>query len=67
MRGKNQRMLIERIDSKGTARGYGENYIPLILNSCNNAEKNTFIHLKLEEILHRDDEERISFNCKPTD
>ena len=64
MRGKTQRMLIERIDSKGTAKGYGENYIPLLLNGCN-VEKNTFINIKLEEILHRDNEEKMSFDCKP--
>ena len=64
MQGKTQRMLIERIDSKGMARGYGENYIPGILNNCN-AEKNTFINIKLGEILRRDNEERMSFDCKP--
>ena len=64
MQGKMQRMLIERIDSKGVARGYGENYIPVILNNCN-AEKNTFINIKLTEILRRDNEEKMSFNCEP--
>lgn len=29
MVGRKQRMLVERIDSNGVARGYGENYIPL--------------------------------------
>ena len=65
MQGKTQRMLIERIDGKGTARGYGENYIPVILNNCK-AEKNTFINIRLGEILHRHNEEKISFDCKPT-
>jgi len=64
MQGKTQRMLIERIDSKGTARGYGENYIPVVLNGCK-AEKNTFINIRLSEILHRDNEEKITFDCKP--
>ena len=64
MQGKTQRMLIERIDSKGTARGYGENYIPVILNHCD-AEKNTFINIRLDEILRRDNEEKMSFDCKP--
>ncbi len=63
MQGKMQRMLIERIDSKGNARGYGENYIPVVLNNCK-AEKNTFINIKLTEILRRDNEEKMSFNCE---
>ena len=65
MQGQTQRMLIERIDSKGVARGYGENYIPVILSNCD-AEKNTFINIKLGEILHRDNEEKMLFDCKPT-
>ena len=64
MQGKIQRMLIERIDSKGVARGYGENYIPVILNNCK-VEKNTFINIKLTEILRRDNEEKMSFSCEP--
>jgi threonylcarbamoyladenosine tRNA methylthiotransferase MtaB len=60
MQGRNQRMLIERIDSKGTARGYGENYIPITLNA-KDLEKNTFINIRLDEILHRDDEEKMVF------
>ena len=64
MQGRNQRMLIERIDSKGLARGYGENYLPIVLANCN-AEKNTFINIKLDEILRRDNEEKMSFDCKP--
>lgn len=64
MQGKMQRMLIERIDSKGVARGYGENYIPVILNNCK-AEKNTFINIKLTGILRRDNEEKMSFSCEP--
>ena len=64
MQGKMQCMLIERIDSKGVARGYGENYIPVILNNCK-VEKNTFINIKLTEILRRDNEEKMSFSCEP--
>ena len=63
MQGKTQRMLIERIDSKGVARGYGENYIPVFLKDCS-TEKNTFINISLGEILHRDNEEKMSFDCK---
>jgi threonylcarbamoyladenosine tRNA methylthiotransferase MtaB len=65
MQGQTQRMLVERIDSKGIARGYGENYIPVLLSSCN-AEKNTFINIKLEEIVNRGNEEKLSFIGKPT-
>ena len=60
MQGRNQRMLIERIDSKGTARGYGENYIPITLNA-KDLEKNTFINIRLDEIQRRDDEEKMVF------
>ena len=64
MQGKTQRMLVERIDSKGVARGYGENYVPVLLKHPS-AEKNTFINVRLGEIVHRDNEEKMSFNCKP--
>ena len=64
MQGKTQRMLIERIDSKGTAKGYGENYIPVVLSNCT-AKKNTFINIRLEEIMRRDNEEKMAFDCKP--
>ena len=64
MQGKTQRMLIERIDSRSVARGYGENYIPVILGDCK-VEKNTFINIRLDEILRRDNEEKMSFDCKP--
>ena len=60
MQGRNQQMLIERIDSKGMARGYGENYLPIILNNCN-TEKNTFINVKLGEIIHRENEDKMAF------
>ena len=61
MQGKTQRMLIERIDSKGVARGYGENYIPVIA-SGKDLEKNTFINIRLNEIIHRENEEKMAFN-----
>ncbi len=60
MRGHNQRMLIERIDSKGMARGYGENYIPVILKA-KGLEKNTFINIKLGGILNQGHEEKMAF------
>ncbi|MCK9290508.1 MAG: tRNA (N(6)-L-threonylcarbamoyladenosine(37)-C(2))-methylthiotransferase MtaB [Bacteroidales bacterium] len=46
MIGKPQRMLIERITSDGTARGYGENYIPLRLKG-KNLQKNQFVNVLL--------------------
>lgn len=42
MIGKTQRMLVERITSDGTARGYGENYIPIRMKT-KGLEKNQFV------------------------
>jgi hypothetical protein len=56
---------VERIDSKGVARGYGENYIPILLKDPS-AEKNTFINIRLGEIAHRENEEKTAFIGKPT-
>ena len=60
MQDRSQRMLIERIDSKGIARGYGENYVPVLLKDSS-AEKNTFINIRLGEIVHRENEEKMAF------
>ena len=60
MQGQNQRMLIERIDSKGIARGYGENYIPVLLKDPS-TEKNTFINIRLGEIVHQENEDKMAF------
>lgn len=60
MQGHTQRMLIERIDAKGTAKGYGENYIPIQVKAIN-AERNTFINIRLSEIEHCDDEDKMNF------
>jgi threonylcarbamoyladenosine tRNA methylthiotransferase MtaB len=49
MMDKPQRMLIERISADGTARGYGENYIPLRVKS-KALVRNTFIDVKPESI-----------------
>ena len=60
MKGATQRMLIERIDSKGIVRGYGENYIPIqILGE--RLEKNSFINVRLGEIKNGDNEEKMIF------
>jgi threonylcarbamoyladenosine tRNA methylthiotransferase MtaB len=64
MQGSTQHLLVERIDSKGLARGYGENYIPILLKDPS-AEKNTFINIRLGEIVHRENEEKTAFIGKP--
>ncbi len=60
MQGETQRMLIERIDSKGIARGYGENYVPIQLKG-NGLERNIFINVRLNEIVNQGNEEKIAF------
>ena len=62
MKGHTQRMLIERIDAKGVARGYGENYIPMTTIG-RNLERNTFIELTLNEITNTDSEEKMAFKA----
>ena len=62
MKGRTQRMLIERIDSKGIARGYGENYIPIQV-SRENLERNTFINVTLKEILNQTNEDKMVFDA----
>ncbi len=64
MGGKTQRMLVERIDSKGMARGYGENYIPVIFKA-KGLEQNTFINIKLDNILNQSDEGKMAFDGIP--
>ena len=59
MQGKTQRMLIERIDGRGIARGYGEHYLPIELKGP--AERNTFINIRLGEIIHRGNEDKMAF------
>ncbi len=60
MQEETQRMLIERIDSKGIARGYGENYVPIQLKG-NGLERNIFINVRLNEIVNQGNEEKIAF------
>ena len=62
MQGRPQRMLIERIDSHGIARGYGENYLPIVA-SGKDFKRNTFTHIVLGEILHRENEDKMTFNA----
>jgi len=54
MLGKSQKMLIERVMSDGTARGYGENYIPIRLKA-KGLEKNTFVDVILSDIINKGD------------
>ena len=58
MRGKQQRLLIERIDAKGNAKGYGENYIPIVVKG-KDLEKNSYIKVTLNEINNIDNEDRM--------
>ena len=52
--GKTQRILIERPDDNGFARGYGEHYIPLQLKA-GSFEKNRFYNVILREIMNNED------------
>ncbi len=54
MLGKPQKMLIERIMADGTARGYGENYIPLRLKA-KGLEKNSFVEVVLKDVINKGD------------
>ena len=58
MLGKPQKMLIERIMADGTARGYGENYIPMRLKS-KGLERNTFVEVTLKDIINKGDSSEI--------
>ena len=62
MKGKSQRLLIERIDGKGIAKGYGENYIPIQL-SGENLERNNFIEVILNKINHQENENKMAFEA----
>ncbi|MBQ6083515.1 MAG: tRNA (N(6)-L-threonylcarbamoyladenosine(37)-C(2))-methylthiotransferase MtaB [Bacteroidales bacterium] len=59
MLGKPQRMLIERVMADGTARGYGENYVPLRLKA-KGLEKNTFVDVVLNDIINKGDNSEMS-------
>ena len=60
MKGKKQRLLVERIDSKGLARGYGEHYIPIQIQG-KNILKNSFIDVNINEIINNNNEDRMAF------
>ena len=58
MMGKQQKMLIERINSDGIAQGYGENYIPMRLRG-KYLEKNTFVNVKVDSIIEKGDNSEV--------
>ncbi len=64
--GKTQTVLIERLDSKGQATGYGEHYIPVVFEGKND-ERNTFKKTKLYKIIENSNEEKILFQGLPID
>jgi len=48
MTGKNQRVLIEKVNKKtNTARGYGEHYIPVIIENGGNLQPDSFVNVEL--------------------
>jgi threonylcarbamoyladenosine tRNA methylthiotransferase MtaB len=53
--GKTQRLLVERVGSRGGARGYGEHYIPILVKN-NELQRNSFHDVRITQIL--DDKER---------
>ena len=62
MQGRKQKMLVERIDSKGIARGYGENYL-LIIAAPKGFDKNTFVNIELGDIVYQDNEDKMAFTA----
>lgn len=62
MQGRKQKMLVERIDSKGIARGYGENYLPIIADP-KGFDKNTFVNIELGDIVYQDNEDKMAFTA----
>ncbi|MEN8156185.1 MAG: tRNA (N(6)-L-threonylcarbamoyladenosine(37)-C(2))-methylthiotransferase MtaB [Bacteroidota bacterium] len=49
MVGRQQRVLVERVDEKGIARGYGEHYLPVHFQTGNPA-RNRFVDVTLEKV-----------------
>lgn len=53
MTGQTQRVLIEKVNKEdNTARGYGENYIPVLVENGGNLEADSFVEVILSEITH---------------
>ena len=49
MLGKQQRVLIEKVDAQGVAHGYGEHYLPVVFQA-DNSSKNRFHQVNLEQV-----------------
>ena len=49
MLGKQQRVLIEKVDAQGVAHGYGEHYLPVVFQA-DNYSKNRFQQVNLEQV-----------------
>ena len=49
MLGKRQRVLVEKVDAKEIAHGYGEHYLPVNFQT-NDPRKNSFQHVTLEQV-----------------
>ncbi len=49
MTGKAQRVLIEKVDRKGMAHGYGEHYLPVKFPACD-GNRNSFRKVRLEKV-----------------
>ncbi|MBP5573030.1 MAG: tRNA (N(6)-L-threonylcarbamoyladenosine(37)-C(2))-methylthiotransferase MtaB [Bacteroidales bacterium] len=64
MKGTRERMLIERIDANGRARGYGAHYLPIQF-SAEGQTKNSFIELTISDIINIDNEDKMAFVGKP--
>ncbi|MBU2553466.1 MAG: hypothetical protein KKF98_03335, partial [Bacteroidetes bacterium] len=52
--GKTQRVLVEKIRDDGTASGYGEHYIPVVIRE-HGLTANTFYDVMIEDILAGDE------------
>ena len=62
MKGATQRLLIERIDARGIAKGYGENYIPIQLEG-GLLERNTFTEVILNDFINTNNEDKMTFEA----
>ncbi len=54
--GKEQTVLIEKIDKKGNAFGYGEHFVRIKIQQAQNIKKNTFVKVKIKDIIRYKDE-----------
>ena len=59
MLGQKQRVLIEKPDVNGYAKGYGQHYIPVIIPGIS-AVQNEFVDVRLDKISYEDPVEVIA-------